>query len=143
MKVNRCRFFHSIQFSADCQLIAHSFCYLQVAVVMVKTAVQAKQVNSIGMQVGMIAVDCEGCCLSRTGKLCLVQVSSHMACLSILDGGFYGQLCSNLSAFYMLMSRGQSVHNHDTWFAIRRYVMCMLTSVYGFQFSSFHAAPAI
>lgn len=55
---------------------------------MVKTAVQAKQVNSIGMQVGTVAVDCEGCCLSRTGKLCLVQVSSHMACLSIRDGGW-------------------------------------------------------
>ncbi len=54
---------------------------------MVKTAVQAKQVYSIGMQAGTVAVDCKGCSLSRTGKLCLVQVSSHVACLSILDGG--------------------------------------------------------
>jgi hypothetical protein len=80
---------------------------------MVKTAVQAKKVNSIGMQVGTVAVDCEGCSLSRSGKICLVQVSAHMACLSILDGGPYGQLCNNMSASYMLIS-GQSVRNHDT-----------------------------
>jgi len=110
---------------------------------MVKTAVQAKQVNNIGMQAGTVAVDCEGCCLSRTGKLCLVQVSLHMACLSILDGGACGQLCSNMSASYMLTLRGQSVHNHDTCSAIRTYVMCMLTSVYCFQFSNFHTVRAI
>ena len=88
-------------------IIACSLCCLQPAVEMVKTAVQAKQVNSIGMQAGTVAVDCEGCSLSRTGKLYLVQVSSHMACLSFLDGGAYGQLCSNMSASYMLIS-GQS-----------------------------------
>ncbi len=110
---------------------------------MVKTAVQAKQVNIIGMQVGTVAVDCEGCCLSCTGKLCLVQVSSHMACLSILGRGAYGQLCSNMLASYMLTSRGQSVHNHDTCSAIRTYVMCMVTSVYCFQYSTFHIVPAI
>lgn len=110
---------------------------------MVKTAVQAKQVNSIGMQAGIVAVDCEGCSLSRTGKLCLVQVSSHMACLSILDGGAYDQLCSNMSASYMLMSKGQSVHNLDTSLPSETYAVCMLTSVYCFQSSTFHTVPAI
>lgn len=42
---------------------------------MVTTAKQAKAVYGIARNTGRVAVDCEGCRLSRTGQLCLVQAS--------------------------------------------------------------------
>lgn len=63
-------------------------CPLQTEVVVVKTEEQASALVRIAINTQVIAVDCEGFNLSRTGKLCLVQAScdavSIMSCSLVL-----------------------------------------------------------
>ena len=58
---------HTQQFTTAC---------MQASVVMVTKEKQARTVYNIAKSRGRVALDCEGCSLSRTGQLCLVQVSS-------------------------------------------------------------------
>lgn len=53
-----------------------TFACMQASVVMVTKEKQAKSVYNIAKKRGRVALDCDGCSLSRTGQLCLVQVIS-------------------------------------------------------------------
>lgn len=53
---------------------------------MVTTAKQAKAVYGIAKNTGRVALDCEGCRLSRTGQLCLVQVSVQCPLITFAGG---------------------------------------------------------
>lgn len=46
--------------------------------VMVTSTTQAKSIYGIAESTGRVALDCEGCSLSRAGQLCLVQVNVQL-----------------------------------------------------------------
>ena len=48
--------------------------HMQAKLVIVATAQQVTSIHKLGQRTGKIGLDCEGCALSRSGKLCLVQV---------------------------------------------------------------------